>query len=153
MEVAAHGYRDCPRAGDFTRLEKAVSELEVKVFRGNGHDSLEVRMVAVESSLESIAGSMKSLVDSEKTAVSFITRFEEREKVREKDKVEQVAEVKSDLVQSNVNKTLRQNVRLAVASIFALLLVAAVGWGITIHDDHIQAQWQQEIHAEMQAKK
>jgi hypothetical protein len=40
-----------------------------------------------------------------------------------------------------------------VASIFALLLVGAVGWGITIHDDRIQAQWQQEIHAEMQVKK
>jgi hypothetical protein len=148
-----HGYRDCPRAGDFTRFEKAVADLEVKVFRGNGHDSLEVRMVAVESSLESIAGSMKSLVDSEKTAISFITRFEEREKVQDEGRAEQVVGVKNDLEQSNINKTLRQNVRLAVASIFALLLVGAVGWGITIHDDRIQAQWQQEIHAEMQVKK
>jgi hypothetical protein len=96
---------------------------------------------------------MKSLVDSEKTAISFITRFEEREKVQDEGRAEQVAGVKNDLEQSNVNKTLRQNVRLAVASIFALLLVGAVGWGITIHDDRIQAQWQQEIHAEMQVKK
>jgi hypothetical protein len=148
-----HGYRDCPRAGDFSRIEKAVADLEVKVFRGNGHDSLEVRMVAVESSLASIAGSMKSLVDSEKTAMGFITRFEERERVQDEDKAEQVAGVKNDLAQSNVNKTLRQNIRLAAASIFALLLVAAVGWGITIHDDHVQAQLQQEIHAEIQAMK
>jgi hypothetical protein len=96
---------------------------------------------------------MKSLVDSEKTAMGFITRFEERERVQDEDKAEQVAGVKNDLAQSNVNKTLRQNIRLAAASIFALLLVAAVGWGITIHDDHMQAQLQQEIHAEIQAMK
>jgi hypothetical protein len=63
----AHGYRECPRARDISRLSDQVSELEIKVFRGNGN-SPETRMTLVQSDLSRIAAGMEELVASEATA-------------------------------------------------------------------------------------
>ena len=145
MADGTHGYRDCPRAGDFTRFEKAVADLEVKVFRGNGHDSLEVRMGAVEMNLESIAGSMKTLVASEATAMTFISGFQTRESTREHDKADRAGEVKDDLAMADKKKDRSLYVIFSAAAIFVTLLVGVSAIGITVHEDHLMSEWQQSI--------
>ena len=130
MADGSHGYRDCPRAGDFTRLSEQVDELEIKVFRGNGN-SLETRMSLVQSDLSRIAAGMEKLVASEATAMTFINGFQTRESTREHDKADRAGEVKTDLEMADKKKDRSLYVIFSAAAIFVTLLVGVSAIGIT----------------------
>jgi uncharacterized protein (DUF849 family) len=140
----SHGYRDCPRAEDFTRLSEQVDELEIKVFRGNGN-SLETRMSLVQSDLSRIAAGMEKLVATEATAMKFINGFQTRESTREHDKADRAGEVKTDLEMADKKKDRSLYVIFSAAAIFVTLLVGVSAIGITVHEDHMMAQYQQSI--------
>jgi hypothetical protein len=139
----------CPFAYDVAMLKR-------KVVEGNGHDSLEVRMNAVELNLESIATSMATLVASEKTAMRYIEREQAKESTREHDKADRTNEVRTDLERADKKKEFagkekdrRLYVLFGVAGLFVTLLVGASDVAITIHDDHLQAEYQKSIEQRM----
>ena len=155
MADGSHGYRDCPRAGDFTRLSEQVDELEIKVFRGNGN-SLETRMSLVQSDLSRIAAGMEKLVASENTAMRYIETEQAKESTREHDKADRTNEVRTDLERADKKKEFagkekdrRLYVLFGVAGLFITLLVGASDVAITIHDDHLQAEYQKSIEQRM----
>ena len=128
----------CPFAYDVAMLKR-------KVVEGNGHDSLEVRMNAVELNLESIATSMATLVASEKTAMRYMETEQTKESTREHDKADRAGEVKDDLVMADKKKDRSLYVIFSAAAIFVTLLVGVSAIGITVHEDHLMAQYQQSI--------
>ena len=137
-------------------LARRIDTLETKVFRGNGHNSLEVRVNLIESDIGRIATGMEALVASEKTAMSFIEEYNTTMETRETDKAIQAENVRTDLVRVNKKKDRKLVIWGISVAAFVSLLVCGVGTWVTVHEDHYTARLEsatkQTVHDSVKAE-